>query len=186
MSFYVVLYAICITNKKHLSHQQCAIFLLIESFFDLHFVLHLSNQSKSLNQINSIKNLLFFLWKLYSYFCHSTSYKQIQWFKRQKCSLWKFVIHGKLKFFKKMEQMIVKPQIVVTIEVLMHIMSFINSLVKLIVMRKLFVTKKPLVKSTALWRPKRMSFSSSSAHQGSSINYVVSKSVIFDPLPGSC
>ena len=41
-----------------------------------------------------------------------------------------------------MEQMIVKPQIVVTIEVLMHIMSFINSLVRLIMMRKLFVTKK--------------------------------------------
>ena len=41
-----------------------------------------------------------------------------------------------------MGQMVVKPQIVVTIEVLMHIMSFINSLVRLIMMRKLFVTKK--------------------------------------------
>ena len=125
----------------------------------------------------------FSLWKLYSYFCHSTKYKSNDSKGRQKCSLWKFVIHGKLKFFKKMGQMVVKPQIVVTIEVLMHIMSFINSLVRLIMMRKLFVTKKPLVKSTALWRPKRMSFSSSSAHQGPSMKYVVSKSVIFDPLP---
>ena len=86
--------------------------------------------------------VLFSLWKLYSYFCHSTNYKSNDSKGRQKCSLWKFVIHGKLKFFKKMGQMIVKPQIVVTIEVLMHIMSFINSLVRYIMMRKLFVTKK--------------------------------------------
>ena len=84
----------------------------------------------------------FSLWKLYNYFCHSTNYKSNDSKGRQKCSLWKFVIHGKLKFFKKMGQMVVKPQIVVTIEVLMHIMSFINSLVRLIMMRKLFVTKK--------------------------------------------
>ena len=117
-------------------------------------------------RLNDLTIVLFSLWKLYSYFCHSTKYKSNDSKGRQKCSLWKFVIHGKLKFFKKMGQMIVKPQIVVTIEVLMHIMSFINSLVRLIMMRKLFVTKKPLVKSTALWRPKRMSFSSSSAHHG--------------------
>ena len=41
-------------TKKHLSCPQYAIFSFIESFFDLHFVLHLSNHSKSLNQfINS-------------------------------------------------------------------------------------------------------------------------------------
>ena len=60
MCFYVVLSAS--RTKKNLSCPQYAIFSFIESFFDLHFVLHISNQSKSLNQFNqtSLSSILFF------------------------------------------------------------------------------------------------------------------------------